>query len=263
MFLPPVPAHHARATSKGNPALVKWRWQLELHHVRRTRSSILQCARSKFSMGKCLRQRPPHPPACLSFATHDSRVTPPPVPRVGPQLPLHRPPGRRYVEGNRAGLWPRGQRGGGGGGGGAAPLQLRAPCELFISPAAVPACPPFFFRSVTRGAALQVVFADNSVAGLLITAAFFAPMIWHTDAVQVRARCTSSIYLSRHPLPAPPLPPLPARCASLLFGALQVAPFCFLLSCPLDPPHATPNRREQVFSALRCSLLSPCFCCRM
>jgi hypothetical protein len=41
-------------------------------------------------------------------------------------------------------------------------------------------------------------------------------------------------------LPAPPFPPLPTRCASLLFAASQVTPFSFLLSCPPDPPHATP-----------------------
>jgi hypothetical protein len=38
----------------------------------------------------------------------------------------------------------------------------------------------------------QVVFADSSVAGLLITAAFFMPIAWQSDSLQARRALTCS-----------------------------------------------------------------------
>ena len=55
-------------------------------------------------------------------------------------------------------------------------------------PAVITSFLPNYWRSARGESYLraQVVFADSSIAGLFIVAAFFAPMIWHADGEQVQ-----------------------------------------------------------------------------
>ncbi len=75
----------------------------------------------------------------------------------------------------------------------------------------------------------QVVFADSSIAGLFIAAAFFVPMAWHADAAQVSARSPRPSSRRKRLLANVNSLLLPARRALLLSAASQV-------NHPVSPP---------------------------
>ena len=82
---------------------------------------------------------------------------------------------------------------------------------------------------------LQVVFADNSISGLFITIAFFAPMIWHADAAQVLNFCK---FLLRQLNISSPFPlPSSIRRALLPFAGLQVIHLVLTLCHDVQPKH--------------------------